>query len=455
MDVRTPLPYSPADRLALRGGRAPARPQISAETGFEAGQGGDVSPDLTVKDVADGRVVDARGRFGRPQAPPVEGGPEAQGEEPGDLCGRIGAGDIRPVRAPGVWSGSGGPGHRPTVDAGRRQVLVATTVTVTPSRDNGGRNQLPTEAEDAVAGRIRGFTPDMPERYWRVIEAFVRAAVTDAQPSTPYAARDLLSVTSRYVLWCWQTAGLDLDRKVVFDRLVIEEFIARGCPALSSASRGNRRSQLLRMSEALLGPEGSPARLAPLPPSDPVRPYSTSELLALRSWAAGQSTATARRDAGTLLALGAGAGLAVEDVAGLTAGMVTVDDLGVFLAVPGRRPRLVPVLASWETPIIEATAVIPADRPLFRERRTTPDKNFVANFVDRSAGVGIKPSVQRLRATWIVGHLTASTPVVALMAAAGVESLEALTRYLRFVPGVDPAEARRLLRGQLRDHRSE
>jgi len=335
------------------------------------------------------------------------------------------------------------------------KVLVPITVTVTPSRETVDNKQQCRDTGDAVARRIQDFTPDMSERYWRVIEAFVRAAVTDAQPSTPYAARDLLSVTSRYVLWCWQTAGLTLDRKVVFDRLVIEEFIARGCPALSSASRGNRRSQLLRMSEALLGSEGSPARLAPLPPSDPVRPYSSSELVALRSWAATQSTPTARRDAATLVALGAGAGLAVEDITGLTAGMVAVDDLGVLLAVPGRRSRLVPVLASWETPIIEATAVIPADRPLFRERRTTPDKNFVANFVDRSAGVGIKPSVQRLRATWIVGHLATRTPVVAFMAAAGVESLEALTRYLRFVPGVDPAEGRRLLRGQIRDHRSE
>jgi len=296
----------------------------------------------------------------------------------------------------------------------------------------------------------------MPESYWQVIEAFVRDAVTDAQPSTVYSAQNLLSVTARHVLWCWQTAGLALERKAVFDRLVIEEFIAHGCPTLSPASKGNRRSQLLRMSEALLGPEGSPPRLAPLPPSEPVRPYSSSELVALRSWAAGQSTPTKRRDAATLLALGAGAGLAVEDIAELTAGMVTVDDAGVLLAVPGRRPRLVPVLAAWEVPIIEAADVVPPDRPLFRERRTTPNKkNFASNFVDCSAGVGIKPSVQRLRATWIVHHLAASTPVIPLMAAAGVESLEALTRYLRFVPGVDPSEARRLLRGQLRDHRSE
>lgn len=289
----------------------------------------------------------------------------------------------------------------------------------------------------------------MSDRYWPVIEAFVRGAVADAQPATVYRAANLLSTTSRHVLWCWQTAGLALDREVLFDRNVIEEFIVYGCPTLSPASRGNLRSQLLRMSETLLGPEGSLPRLTPLSPSDPVRPYLPYELVALRSWAAGQATPTARRDAATILALGAGAGLTSEDIAGLTAGMVTVDDAGVLLAVPGRRARLVPVLAAWEQPIIEAAAVIPADRPLFRQHRTGTYRNFVSNFVNRSAGVGIKPLMQRLRATWIVGHLAASTPVAPLTTAAGVESLEALARYLRFVPGIDPAEARRALRGQL------
>ncbi|MDQ2729790.1 MAG: hypothetical protein M3Y91_18470, partial [Actinomycetota bacterium] len=172
-------------------------------------------------------------------------------------------------------------------------------------------------------------------------------------------------------------------------------------------------------------------------------------------WAVGQSTPTRRRDATTLLALGAGAGLAVEDIAEVTAGMVTIDDAGVLVAVPGRRARLVPVLASWEAPLIQAAETVPIGRHLFGENRTTANKNFVSNFVDKSAGVGIKPSVQRLRATWIVGHLAARTPVVPLMTAAGVESLEALTRYLRFVPGTDAAEARQALRGQLQGDPTE
>ena len=45
-----------------------------------------------------------------------------------------------------------------------------------------------------------------------------------------------------------------------------------------------------------------------------------------------------------------------------------------------------------------------------------------------------------MRATWIVTHLTAGSPVKALVEAAGVDSLEALTRYLRFVPDADVAD---------------
>jgi len=392
---RPPPPCSPAARLALRWAGVTV-PQVFAEAASETGEGVEVRPGPADED---GRAT-ARSCL-LPIAPPRRGSATARAIPRGSV-----------------------PGYM--VSRWNRQASEGRT----------------------VARRIGGFTPDMPERYWQVIEGFVRSAVADAQPKTPYDAKNLLSTTARHVLWCWQTAGLALDREIVFDRAVIEEFIVHGCPNLSPASAGNRRSQLLRMAEAL-NRSGQPARLTPLSSSDPVRPYSPSEIVALRSWAAGQNTPTRRRDAATLLALGAGAGLATEDVAGLTAAMVTVDNDGVLVAVPGRRARLVPMLAAWEAPIVEAAGAMPADRFLFCGNRTVTGKNYLGSFVRKSTGVGPKPLVQRLRATWIVGHLAARTPVVPLMAAAGVESLEALTRYLRFVPGIEAAEARRALRGQL------
>ncbi len=84
---------------------------------------------------------------------------------------------------------------------------------------------------------------------------------------------------------------------------------------------------------------------------------------------------------------------------------------------------------------------------LFRPNRTTTNKNAVTGFVTRNFDGAVRPSSQRLRATWIVTHLSKATPIVPFMRAAGVESLQALTRYVRYVPEPQPCEAVKRLRG--------
>ena len=51
-----------------------------------------------------------------------------------------------------------------------------------------------------------------------------------------------------------------------------------------------------------------------------------------------------------------------------------------------------------------------------------------------------------MRTTWIVKHLAAATPVQALVAAAGVQSVEAFGRYMTFVTGDDLLRHRIALR---------
>jgi hypothetical protein len=84
----------------------------------------------------------------------------------------------------------------------------------------------------------------------------------------------------------------------------------------------------------------------------------------------------------------------------------------------------------------------------FSPRRTVEGKNTVTNFVAKTSGIH-KPNSQRLRATWIVHHLSAATPVNVLMNAAGVLSLDALTRYIQFVPDAEPSEVPARLRGAI------
>ena len=57
-----------------------------------------------------------------------------------------------------------------------------------------------------------------------------------------------------------------------------------------------------------------------------------------------------------------------------------------------------------------------------------------------------RPNVDRLRNTWIVGHLSAGTHLTALAEAAGVRPHQ-VVRYQRFASVPVPEVARRQLRG--------
>lgn len=289
-----------------------------------------------------------------------------------------------------------------------------------------------------MTAAIANYTPDLPPDDWAVIADFVRAAVTECDCRTPYSARELLAASVRHVHWCVFTAGLPLNRKIVFHRDTIAEYIAYGCSQMSAGSAGNRRSQLLRMSELLLPPEVRTSRLAALPASPPTAPYSTREQVALRSWAAGQVTQYQVVNCHVLLALGLGAGLSAAEVGNIRARHLHCDDHGVLVEVAGKRTRTVPVLAEWEPVLCDvADAAMRPDMYAFRPRRDKTHRNLVGNFVDKTNIARVRPNLQRMRATSIVTHLTAGSPVKALVEAAGVESLEALTRYLRYVSDAD------------------
>jgi len=238
---------------------------------------------------------------------------------------------------------------------------------------------------------------------------------------------------------------------VVFNRAVIAEYIDAGCNHISPASRGNRRSKLLRMAELLLPPDQRVLRLVPLPSADASAPYSSADITMLRGWATGQNTVHRTQGAHVLLFLGLGAGLSTSEIANAKVEDVTFDDQGTLVAVTGARKRIVPVLAEWENVLEGLTAQRAGAEFLFRPNRTSSYVNLVSNFVARTAGTQIRPTPGRMRATWIVNHLTAGTPIPALVEAAGVESLEPFTRYLKFVPGINLTEARKAMRLQVRN----
>jgi hypothetical protein len=153
-----------------------------------------------------------------------------------------------------------------------------------------------------VAGRIHNYTPNIPAEHWENIEDFVRSAVTRTAPTTPYKANKLFSAVTPFVHWAWK-AGHHLDNATIFDRWLIEEFIATACPPTwSAATKGNQRSVIFRVAEAVLGLDARTPRALPLASADPSRPYSNAEIVALRSWARSQGTVLQRQNSSVLLA---------------------------------------------------------------------------------------------------------------------------------------------------------
>lgn len=430
-----------SDRQLLR--FAMPRPEVGAESNLEACESFDVAPDVAFEDPCDSVVVDASGRFDGSQRECVGSGCEIGGDLLRDDCGE-GAIEFRRGPVPGrdvvPWWPSGWSSHTGTVE---RSGLDSASA-------GSDEHQVGLSKEiDSVLCRIMEYRPQLPPAQWERIEPFVREAVLAAGPRTDSRAKDLLAVTSRICAWC-DGEGLPLTNETVFHADVIEEFVLNGMSSCSAGSRANRRSMLYRIAEAVLGWAATPSRQTPLHSSNPVKPYTSQEMIAFENWGLGRPTFWQRHNVLVLLALGAGAGLSTEDLVTVTGSHIAADSEGVLVSCDGRRSRTVPALARWERTLVSAADAVGGDTWLFRPQRTTSSKNCVSNFVGKNPAVDLPNlTMQRLRATWIVHHLASRTPLGALVPASGADTLHSLARYLVFVPGMGTAEQRRYLRGEL------
>ncbi|WP_298209433.1 hypothetical protein [Ferrimicrobium sp.] len=303
--------------------------------------------------------------------------------------------------------------------------------------------------EERLPSPLARYRPQIPEQYWDAIRPFVYNIMADVGPVLDTErALELMSVLVRFGLWVWQSSGHELRRELVFDTALIEQCFAQLAPSLTSNALGTYRSRIRMVQRVLRELQDGSYRISHLSyqPARVLAPYTDKELIGFRSWARGQNTRNKRRDAQVLLGAGAGAGLTTEDLVRLRVNDVLIGRDGVVLCVKGRRAREVPVLAEWEDLIIEAVGDIESGRPLFGVRRTSYNNNAVSAFTARSAGRGPKPSLPRLRATWICTHLGLGTPILCLRRASGTDGLDGFNRYLSFVEEPDLAEYRRAMR---------
>ena len=433
---------------SLQGPGTP-RPEINSEFEFETSEGGGINPGFAVDGSADHGTADSGASGNFPDSVLVGDGSEFDGEQTGDLRHGVGTAVNRPVLTEGPGRLPDGTGHDPSIRAREVLLLHSTITDVTGSSYGVLSKQHPSELRSLVDEYYKNFVPMIPADHWEAIGDFVRSCMADSDDVALNTASRAIGAVTKLVHWAWQL-GYELDRQVIFERFTIEEFIAGGYPKnWSEGTRRNARAQLFSVGHALLGADARIPRLSPIGGDHPSKPYNANEIASLRSWAKGQTTPRRRRDATVLLATALGAGVKVQDLFRLRARDVVMVNGFAIISIGGTSPREVTVLAEWEDDLLSAISTMSPETYLFREGRkeTIPVRNAVNTFLNETSWE-FRPSSQRMRATWLVHHMTVATPIKLLLKAAGITSAHALVRFMPFVPEVGEVEARHLLRGE-------
>ena len=290
------------------------------------------------------------------------------------------------------------------------------------------------------------YMPILALPYWETIGSFVEAAVTACLPHTNRSPRDLYAAATPMVLWCWRARGTPLEQRRIFRNVMIDQFIHLGMPGAARGSQATLRSTLWRMAE-ILNPAADPGTHRPIARSAPTQPYTPEQVAELVAWAATQGTAVRRHDARTMLALGLGAGLAARELLEVQTTDVIIDtDSSVPQAriiVWQGRTRVVPVLPHWVAPLIRSLSEVPAGGWVFRSGRRASTPGQITDFLTRSRSpLDVRPV--RMRATWLVDHLTQGTPASEILHISGLKNYAALDHLAPFV--ITPDHSKKFLR---------
>lgn len=443
----------------------PSRPEVRFEAGFEPGDRGQVRPGGPVENGSDSGVVDASELTGGPQAAASEFDAEPDSEKAGDLGGRVGAGVVGPAGAEVTGLASLRSGHDHTVEpAGEPLVETDTDASgaVTPPTYDVSSNQqrndrVVTETTGEIVRRILSYRPTLPAQRWEPIEAFTRLLIADAIEATPYSTKDLLTYTSRYVDWATRVACQPLDRELLLNGRLIEQFVIAGDHEWSDGTKANARSILLKVAEALVGVRPD-LELTPTQKAKVQLPYTPAEVQRFRAWSGQQFTAERRQNTMVFLALTLGAGAAAGEVSTLLTDDVDATADGVFVnfAEGPLRARRVRVRDEWADVLVEGKRRVGPELRIFRPYRTSyDDKNAVTNYIAKCSRIRPRPVSQRFRTTWIINLIEEGTSPLTVIEQAGLVDMNRLRRIVSAAPTVDHHEFADRYRAELAERRKQ
>jgi len=295
-------------------------------------------------------------------------------------------------------------------------------------------------AETGIAGYIAGWQPSSVSPQ---AADFARVVVASVAPGGPERAKNLLWAAGRLADWA-TGLGLDPVPEVLLHSSVIERFTAHA-PGLTGVTRRTLRTNLRFLARAAV-PALAPAE-APLPREHAKAPYSRAGIDGYLALAAAQPTAARRMRAAGLICLGAGAGLIRAGLRDVRGSDIICRSGGVIVAVNGRRPRAVPVLARYHGPLLASaafagTGLVTGGTDPARRNVTTPLIRALAG------GTGLpRLDTSRLRATWLA-ECAELLGLATFMHAAGITCSQRLGDLIATLAPGSEAEAVALLGGQ-------
>lgn len=419
------------------------RPQADIETTFNPENSDRLDPRGTTKNLREEGVVNTRLSSDAPEASTSNGLLEVDSNLAHELGVRVAARLDRPQHTAEVRRIALGPDHNDSLALAEITNTTCTSVELelrsTPSIGVSYHQSLPKEVRE----QISIYTPRIPAEDWEAIEHFVRQAVSDAEPKRLDTTKIWLHVVTGLARWCHEVACFELTYEVVFNVTTIERYLAQ-VPSDKPHTKATYRSRLMSIADQLVGPQLHSFRHKQFPRSTSADAYSPEEQLDLRTVRNNQATDYRRVNLGALIALGAGAGISTGEINRVRHAHVREHAGGLVVDVVGtnRPSRTVPVLAKWEDLLFQAFDPSRPNSWLFMPRREFEDSpNAATRLVATCNSVTTQPTIWRLRATWVVAHLNAGTPLPDLLESAGYESL---AKFERFVPFLDrlPSDTR-------------
>jgi hypothetical protein len=261
--------------------------------------------------------------------------------------------------------------------------------------------------------------------------AFARDVIRRAAPQGRERAKNLLWAAGKLADYAIGL-GLEAVPEVVLHPSTAERF-TRCAPGLSPVARRTLRTNLRFIGRRVV-PQLYPQDL-PLPRERAKAPYSPAQIDGYLALADAQPTAERRMRTAGLVCLGAGAGLIRGDLRDVRGTDVACRSSGVVVTVRGARPRTVPVLARYHTPLLAAarfagSALICGGADPGRRNLTNP----LIRALDGGTGLP-RLDTSRLRATWL-RDCADLLGLATFMTAAGISCSQ---RLGDLVAGLEPA----------------